>query len=95
MSLINALPSNIFPLSYYESYLPLKHTGLLPYPQMMGIMPARVPLPHDLSANEPIYVNAKQYHGILRRRQHRAKLEAQNKLAKNRKVLLLAYICTA
>ncbi|KAL2899653.1 Nuclear transcription factor Y subunit A-3 [Bienertia sinuspersici] len=57
-----------------------------PQAVMMGIMPARVPLPIDYSASEPIYVNAKQYHGILRRRQHRAKLEAQNKVAKQRKL---------
>lgn len=60
----------------------------VPQALMMGIMPGRVPLPHDFSASEPIYVNAKQYHGIIRRRQHRAKLEAQNKLAKNRKPYL-------
>ncbi|KAJ0799638.1 putative transcription factor Hap2/NF-YA family [Helianthus annuus] len=52
------------------------------------IAPARVPLPLDLSEDGPIYVNAKQYHGILRRRQIRAKLEAQNKLVKNRKPYL-------
>lgn len=54
---------------------------------MTGIAPTRVPLPLDLAEDGPIYVNAKQYHGIMRRRQIRAKLEAQNKLVKNRKVL--------
>ncbi|KAG5569588.1 hypothetical protein H5410_059354, partial [Solanum commersonii] len=57
-------------------------------PHMMGIAPARVPLPVDMAEDGPIYVNAKQYHGILRRRQIRAKLEAQNKLVKNRKPYL-------
>lgn len=52
------------------------------------VMPGRVPLPLDFSTSEPIYVNPKQYRGILRRRQHRAKLEAQNKLLKNRKPYL-------
>lgn len=57
-------------------------------PQMLGIAPARVPLPLDLTDDGPIYVNPKQYHGILRRRQSRAKLEAQNKLVKTRKPYL-------
>ena len=52
---------------------------------MVGMAPARVALPLDLAEDGPIYVNAKQYHGILRRRQMRAKLEAQNKV-KNRRV---------
>ncbi|KAJ8448242.1 hypothetical protein Cgig2_025166 [Carnegiea gigantea] len=59
-----------------------------PQAVVMGVMPGRLPLPLDFSTNEPVYVNAKQYHGILRRRQQRARLEAQNKLAKDRKPYL-------
>ncbi|XP_034924853.1 nuclear transcription factor Y subunit A-3 isoform X1 [Populus alba] len=55
---------------------------------MAGMTAGRVPLPVDLADDGPIYVNAKQYRGIIRRRQSRAKLEAQNKLVKNRKPYL-------
>ncbi|XP_028753596.1 nuclear transcription factor Y subunit A-3 isoform X1 [Neltuma alba] len=57
-------------------------------PQLLGLTSTRVALPLDLAEDGPIYVNAKQYHGILRRRQSRAKLEAQNKLVKSRKPYL-------
>ncbi|CAL5019825.1 unnamed protein product [Urochloa decumbens] len=59
------------------------------HPQISGGgTSTRIPLPLELAENEAIYVNPKQYHGILRRRQLRAKLEAQNKLVKARKPYL-------
>ncbi|XP_028854087.1 nuclear transcription factor Y subunit alpha isoform X2 [Denticeps clupeoides] len=56
-----------------------------------GSVPAmqRVPLPGaELLEEEPLYVNAKQYHRILKRRQARAKLETEGKIPKERRKYL-------
>lgn len=49
----------------------------------------RIPLPGaELLEEEPLYVNAKQYHRILKRRQARAKLEAEGRILKERRKYL-------
>ncbi|XP_010765742.1 nuclear transcription factor Y, alpha, like [Notothenia coriiceps] len=62
----------------------------LPYKMVPGggAVPTmqRIPLPGaEMLEEEPLYVNAKQYHRILKRRQARAKLEAEGKIPKERR----------
>ncbi|KAL2517930.1 nuclear transcription factor Y subunit A-5 [Abeliophyllum distichum] len=74
--------------SYFGQLVVAYSPNAFIYPHMAGITSARVALPLDCTEGMPIYVNAKQYRAILRRRKIRAKLEAHNKLAKSKKPYL-------
>ncbi|XVF75061.1 hypothetical protein PTKIN_Ptkin13bG0158600 [Pterospermum kingtungense] len=86
-----------YPDPYYRSiFAPYDSQPYPPQPyggqhmvhlQLMSIQQGGAPLPSG-AVEEPVFVNAKQYHGILRRRQSRAKAESVNKVVKSRKPYL-------
>lgn len=78
-----------YPEPFYGSYVATYGAQAVIPPHMLGVQQAGLPLPpSDMVEEPPVYVNAKQYHGILRRRQSRAKAESENKLIKCRKPYL-------
>lgn len=76
-----------YPDAYYTGMVGPYGTQAVSHFQLPGLTHSRMPLPLEIS-EEPVYVNAKQYHGILRRRQSRAKAELKKNVVKTRKPYL-------
>ncbi|MCO5608716.1 hypothetical protein L7F22_062931 [Adiantum nelumboides] len=90
LELGHTLASTTYPYAdpYFGGMVAAYGTHAMMYPQMLGLHQSRMPLPSEITEEEPVYVNAKQYNGIMRRRQSRAKAESENKLVKARKPYL-------
>lgn len=76
-------------LFFFFKVVPDRNSAGVGLPQFQ-----RIPLPGtEFLEEEPLYVNAKQYKRILKRRQARAKLEAEGKIPKSRQVVFTKTFC--
>lgn len=82
----NGISGYGMPCSMQTSPTSINNSMIMMLPNSHSISRYPVPPLHDLTEEEPLYVNAKQYHRILKRRQARAKLEAEGKIPKIRKI---------
>nr|CAG8550334.1 5550_t:CDS:10 [Entrophospora candida] len=83
-----ATPTTFNSVTYDQPYSLLMNHGTSPFTVISTPTTQIAPSTGIEEQEEPLYVNAKQYHRILKRRAARARLEAENKIQRGRKKYL-------